>query len=361
MNPQEQLCPNPECRASGKEGYIGVHSRKEQRYRCKCCGRTFSQTCQTAFYGLKKSPQLFEQVITLLAYGCPVQAIVAAFLLDERTVWAWLQRAGQQCQRVHAGEIEVRNLELGQIQADELKVKTYAGNLWMGLVMMVGTRLWLGGAVAPSRGKELLSQVFAFAQRAGRGGNLLIAVDGFNIYLEVIPKLFSQSWDWLRVGWQGWTQVAIVQTMKQKGGKRGKIDRVIAQGNPDFIGHMIHTTQGAGWINSAYIERLNATFRSRTACLVRDGRSLIRQPQHLSAWMWLVGSVYNWATYHQSLALALPVSRRKRFWLKRTPAIAAGLTDHRWTTAELLWWKHPTHYLLRQQILRATASPRYFA
>ena len=39
-------------------------------------------------------------VVTLLAHGCPIQAIVVAFGLDERTVAVWLKRAGEQCQRV---------------------------------------------------------------------------------------------------------------------------------------------------------------------------------------------------------------------------------------------------------------------
>jgi transposase-like protein len=40
-------------------------------------------------------------VLTLLSHGCPLQAIVAAFGIDERTVTAWLLRAGQHCQQVH--------------------------------------------------------------------------------------------------------------------------------------------------------------------------------------------------------------------------------------------------------------------
>src|SRR3954466_11683702 len=132
MNPQEQLCPNPTCGASGKAGQIGIHSQKEQRYRCKCCGRTFSESYGTAYYRVKKAHSLLTVVVTLLAYGCPIQAIVRAFELDERTVWAWLQRAGNHCQGVHEQMVMGAELELTQIQADELKVKTYLGTVWMG-------------------------------------------------------------------------------------------------------------------------------------------------------------------------------------------------------------------------------------
>jgi transposase-like protein len=343
MNPQEQLCPNPTCGASGKAGQIGIHSQKEQRYRCKCCGRTFSESYGTAYYRVKKAHSLLTVVVTLLAYGCPIQAIVRAFELDERTVWAWLQRAGNHCQGVHEQMVMGAELELTQIQADELKVKTYLGTVWMGLVMMVKTRLWLGGAVERKRGKILLRRVLTYAQRSGRVGRVLVAVDGFNIYLEVIAELFTQRWNWLQARWQGWTNVAIVQTMKQRRGKRGQVERRIACGTVASVQDFIRRSQGRGGINTAYIERLNATFRLRLHCLVRSSRTLIRHPQTLEAWMWLVGSCYNFCTEHEALRLKLFLSTRKHTWVARTPVMATGLTDHCWTVAELLTFKHPPH------------------
>jgi hypothetical protein len=53
-----------------------IHSRKEQRYRCKRCSQTFSATKGTALYRLHKPRELVVTVVTLLAYGCPPQAIV---------------------------------------------------------------------------------------------------------------------------------------------------------------------------------------------------------------------------------------------------------------------------------------------
>jgi transposase-like protein len=362
MNPQEQLCPYPGCGASGRQGQIGIHSQKEQRYYCKACQRTFSASRGTAYYRLKKAHDLFTLVITLLAYGCPVQAIVRAFGLDERTVWGWLQRAGDHCQQVHQQMVLEAAVELVQIQADELKVKTYLGTVWMGLVMLVKTRLWLGGAVEPTRGKRLLQRVLDYARRSGRDGVLLVAVDGFNIYLEVIPQLFQRSWDWLQGCWRGWTEVMIVQTMKQRRGKRGKVERTIACGNPASVRQRIQASQGRGGINTAYIERLNATFRLRLHCLVRCTRTLVRRPQVLEAWMWLVGSCYNFCTEHEALRQALPVSARKRYWVERTPAMATGLTDHRWQVAELLHFKHPpSGWLFFRKTEGALPLPRYCA
>jgi hypothetical protein len=51
--------------------------------------------------------------------------------------------------------------------------------------------------------------------------------------------------------------------------------------------------------------------------------------------MWLVGCADNFCWCHASLRQAAPPGER-RTWRERTPAMAAGLTDHPWTMAELL-------------------------
>ena len=103
MTPHDQFCPNEACEARGEigEGNIGCHSRKDRRYKCKQCGKTFTTTAGTPLYGLKTSHELFVIVVTLLAFGCPVQAIVMALGLDARTVRTWWAKAGGHCEDVH--------------------------------------------------------------------------------------------------------------------------------------------------------------------------------------------------------------------------------------------------------------------
>src|SRR5205823_10057765 len=66
-------------------------------------------------------------------YGCPVQAIVHAFDLDERTVASWRDRAGAHCEQVHHALIETGKLDLVHVQADEIRVKGRKLIAWMGL------------------------------------------------------------------------------------------------------------------------------------------------------------------------------------------------------------------------------------
>jgi transposase-like protein len=80
MNASQTFCPNEACIARGKigQGNIVIHAKQRPRYKCKTCERTFSAKEGTMFAGLRKPTELIVIVVALLAYGCPVQAIVHA-------------------------------------------------------------------------------------------------------------------------------------------------------------------------------------------------------------------------------------------------------------------------------------------
>ena len=102
------FCPNLACPARGQvgQGHIGIHSRQDQRFSCTQCRKTFAATKGTAFYRLRTPAETVVLVLTLLAHGCPLQAIVVAFGFDERTVAAWWARAGYQGQAVQEHLVE---------------------------------------------------------------------------------------------------------------------------------------------------------------------------------------------------------------------------------------------------------------
>jgi transposase-like protein len=138
MDPTTVFCPNGHCHARGQtgQGNIGIHSRKEQRFICHECHKTVSATTGTVFYRLRTAAETVVLIVTLLAHGCPVQAMVAALGFDERTMADWWARSGRQGQVVHAYLVE-QPRDLGQVQADELCVKKQGGIVWMAMGMMV--------------------------------------------------------------------------------------------------------------------------------------------------------------------------------------------------------------------------------
>jgi transposase-like protein len=345
MNPQEVFCPNETCLASGQigKGNISIHSQKERRYKCNVCGKTFAETKGTPFYRAHKLYTEMIIVITLLAYGCPVQAIVAAFGWDERTVKRVQAEAGSHCQDVHEHLVE-QPRDLHQVQADEIWVKAQGAILWLAMAIQVGPRLWLGAVVGEHRDQALVEALLRRVRACALCRPLLVCVDGFNAYLNAIRHVFREP----LMGQAGrprlrpWDGIYIAQVVKQHCGRRvvGVVQR-ICQGTLAQIQPLIRASQGSGGINTAFIERLNATFRARLAPLVRRGRALVQQLPTLHTAVYLVGTVYNFCTYHDSLRVELLLPHQRRRWLRRTPAIAAGITDHLWSVAELLWYKVP--------------------
>src|SRR5918997_40316 len=192
MDPQRQFCRNRACRAYGRTGvgHVLIHSRAERRYQCKRCRRTFAETAGTALYRLRTARDEVVLVVTLLAYGCPVQAIVAAFGLDERTVARWQTRAGAQCRQVHEHLVQAGRVELGQVQADEIRVRAVGGVLWLASAIAVPSRLWLGGVVRPTRDARLIRSLLERVRACGPVRAVLLCTDGLASYPKQALRVF---------------------------------------------------------------------------------------------------------------------------------------------------------------------------
>ena len=337
MDPTATFCPHWACPARGQtgQGNIGIHSRKDKRFLGTECHKTFSATKGTALYRLRTAAETVALVVTLLAHGCPPQAIVAAFGFDERTVRRWMGRGGAQGQAVQEYLVE-QPRDLGQVQADEIRVKKQGGIVWMALAMMVATRLWLAGEVSEHRDMSLIRRLIERVRRCALPRPLLFCTDGLCAYIRAIRETFRDA---VRTGGRGrpslrpWRNVCIAQVVKRYAQRRVvEVERRIVDGTPARVETLRRRSQGNGVINTASIERLNATFRERLAALTRRGRALARCTRTLQEGMYLIGTVYNFCTPHASLTYAGATT---------TPAMAAGITGHCWSVHELLSYHVP--------------------
>lgn len=256
------VCPKADCGASGR---IGVHSRAKRQYICQACGKTFAETTGTMLYGLKRPTWMVLLVLALLLHGCPVQAIVFAFGQDERTVADWHRKAGEHAKKVHSEQIAQARLELGQVQADELSSKTQLGSVWIAFALSVFSRLWLGGVIFHHRDEALIiSLIRQVRQAAHWGGSLLWAVDGLNAYRKAILKVFRDPYYIGKVGGPPkvvWDDLHLVQVLKRDTARQHvKVTRQLLHGSMKRAGSLMQESQVMlGCINTAYIERLNAT------------------------------------------------------------------------------------------------------
>lgn len=133
-------------------------------------------------------------LVTLLSYGCPLQTIVRAFALDERTVAAWQKRAGEQCQRVHTQLMEAGKVKSQHIQADEIRAKGRRLIVWIALAMDVTTRLWLAGTVSQHRDRTLIDRLLQHAHACCQFvQGLLVSTDGFAASPRSIVRAFREK------------------------------------------------------------------------------------------------------------------------------------------------------------------------
>jgi hypothetical protein len=278
-------------------------------------------------------------VLTLLSHGCPTQAIVAAFGLDERTVARWLAEAGRHCQRVHEHLVEQGQLDLQHVQADELWVKQVGGKVWMALALAVPTRLWLGGAISRQRDLPLITRLVQQVRACSVTPAILVCVDGLASYVTAFLKVFRQP---IHTGRRGRPRLVLpdgfqfAQVVKHSAKRHVVgVTRRVLHGTQAGIEAVLTATATGTVINTASIERLNATFRAHLAPLTRRGRAIARPEAALTAGMWLVGTAYNFCWPHDSLRQLAPAAAPRK-WQQRTPAMVAGLADHPWTIGELL-------------------------
>jgi hypothetical protein len=304
----------------------------------------FAETIDTPFYRLHKPAALAVLVLTLLSHGCPTQAIVAAFGLDERTVARWLVSAGRQCQRVHEHLVEQGQVDLQHVQADELWVKQVGAKVWMALALAAPTRLWLGGVISRHRDLDLITRLVQRVRASALTPALLVCVDGLATYVTAFLKVFRQP---IRTGRRGRPRLVLpdgfqfAQVVKHAAKRHVVgVTRRVLHGTQAGIEAVLTATATGTVINTAYIERLNATFRAHLAPLTRRGRAIARTETALTAGMWLVGTAYNFCWPHDSLRQPAP-DHASRTWLLRTPAMAAGLTDHPWALDDLLRFQIP--------------------
>jgi hypothetical protein len=281
----------------------------------------------------KKTPvDIIVLVVTLLAHGCPVRAMVAACGVTAETVRTWAAEAG-----VHGAQVH-RHLVLGACwsllhgHADEMRVRMQKGMVWMAMALMVSTRLWLGGVVSAQRDTGLMRRLADRVRACARPGALLVAVDGLAASVHAFRCALRSKAPRKGPGrphLAPWEQVVIGQVVKQdeRGRMVGGVRRLV-QGAAAALDARLAASGGGQTVHTASIERLHATFRSRLARLVRRPRSGARRQRMVTLGMDLVGTVDNVGTPHDTLTNAQGH--------RCTPAMVAGLTHHVWTVADLL-------------------------
>jgi hypothetical protein len=125
----------------------------------------------------------------------------------------------------------------------------------------------------------------------------------------------------------GWQYLQVVK-QREKGRVRG-VEAKVVYGDEQEVLQLL----GA---STSYVERTNLTSRHMNSRLVRKTLGYSKEVEMLRASSIWEDAVYNLGRALKTLRIESWESNDKRRWIGRSPAMAAGLTDHIWEIQELL-------------------------
>jgi IS1 family transposase/transposase-like protein len=350
-------CPNQQCPyfgitdasihalvGDGKHG----HAEQIQTFRCQACRTTFSARRDTPLYRLKTPSQQVAIVLTALAEGLDPSAAERVFGYRQATITTWLIRAGRHAELFH--EHCFRNLHLPHLQLDELRTRLRSAKqiLWLWLAIDPLTKMIPVLQLGP-RTQNMAHTVIHFLRRSLAPGCLpLFTSDGLNLYFYALTAHFGQ---WLEVGRRGrkvrqWQVAAdLIYGQVKKCYRQRKLVRVrpvMRLGTQADLTIALQRLGLSGRLNTAFIERVNLTVRHGIAALARRTWATAQQSPHLLAHLEWWRAYYHFVRPHEALRVALMQPRERggkrlaQRYRPRTPAMAAGRTNRRWTTREVL-------------------------
>jgi transposase-like protein len=118
----EIVCENRDCRSYRKTGThirrYGKTRKGVQRYQCKWCKATFTQTKGSFFYNLHTNPDTILECFTLVSQGRAFSSIRRLKGIKEDTLVSWLRMAS-----AHVEEVEsllIAQNRLNRVQLEKL-------------------------------------------------------------------------------------------------------------------------------------------------------------------------------------------------------------------------------------------------
>ena len=362
-----QPCPNPECvhynrKQQGNVSAIATYltqSGKRRILRCHTCATQFAATRETVFFDLRTTEDKVMMALKMLLVRVDLAGISFVLGVTEETVLAWRRRVAHQAEAVNRHLL--RNLPVTPVQRDEMwnfierkqaRETDEAGESgpdgedgrqWVWVSFAPEFRLMIAAVVGP-RTLDMAQEVVAVT-KARVAGIPAFFSDGFTCSLAALIAAFHVVTTCARTGKRGRPRKPLCaphpdlvygQLVKQK--KQGKLltlsTRVVL--GAERLTHLGFT------LSTALVERVNLTLRQALAPLARKTSSFCKDRKRMRQRVVFFQAFYNVARPHMSLRQPLSLHERTRRgaicprWQERTPAMAAGLTDHVWTFRELL-------------------------
>jgi hypothetical protein len=328
------------------------------------------ETLGALFHGKRVSVALIVHVIGCLAEGLGIRGTARVFEVDPHTVLPWLMEATEQ--RRAFAQYFLHDLHLTQVQLDELdavlsalqdgtiseegateRLSRSPHGVWAALAPESTLRLTIEvGDRTRAMAQRVVHQV---AQRLAPDGAPLFLTDGFKESATALLTPYGQGVQPARRQAAGpapkprWLPLpGLLDAQVIKTGRRRRLVRVSQRVVFGTLAAIEQVLAAHGWhINTAFIERRNLSMRPHVAAVGRRVSTLCKGEDGMRQQLTLSHVYDHFCLPHASLRQPLPQpvpthgTGSAQLWQARTPAMAAGLTEHVWTLRAVLLFRVP--------------------
>ncbi len=304
----------------------------------------------TALYHARLANNQFDTIATSLAEGVSIAATARIQKTNEKSVTRVVVKAARHARQVtHA---LLRNVKVSECQLDEMwsfvgnkeknlgvleELARILGDAWIWIAFDAVNKIILAYVVG-KRTTEYAIQLVKEVKRVTISIPDLFSSDQLSQYPAALlqeygryvypphkpgpgrlpkPRLVPSP------------ELRYVQVVKKyKQNRVVEVTRKVVFGDPEEIDRILAASPVSKKINTAYIERCNGTARHINARCVRKTYCFSKSMEHHEHQLALSFAYYHLCRSHKTLS--------KRYSRPTTPFMAAGITDHVWTMAELL-------------------------
>jgi len=321
-------------------------------------------------HGKRGSVELIVRVLACLAEGLGIRGTARVFEIDPSTVLQWLVDAAEQL-RAFSQHV-LHDVRVQQVQLDELcallsAVKDGTVSEAEAIERLERSPQWVWVAMDPESqwllAIDVGNRTLAMAQRVVHQVVQVLAPDCAPLFLtdgfrEYMTALLTHYGQWVQPPrrqskgpmstprWMplpGLLYAQVVKTVRRR--RLVAVQHRVVFGTLDAVNQVLAPL---GWhINTAFVERIHLTIRQHVAAVGRRVSTLCKGEDGLRQQLAVFHCYDNCCLPHASVRLPLPQpepthsSGSATQWQPRTPAMAAGLTDHVWTLREVLRFRVP--------------------
>ena len=347
---QNPFCPDVGIRGKGNlrwHGYSG-HKKQIRCLFCRTCGKVFSERKGTVLEHCRLHEEKAISILEHLREGNGVRSTARLTEVCPNTVVRYARIAGKHAFELHDEMVAV-SPKTREVQLDEkwsfvykkesnctLEEEEYGDN-WDHTAIDAEHRLLL--VISP--GKRTSNQcdkvVKEVKRRTGGRTDLLFTSDEHAPYKTAIENSYSaedhcQMHKRFKKTKKRMPENLCYATVRKtrKGGRVIEVLKTLVFGPLTLLIMLLFQSKVSTTINTSFVERHNATDRGQNA---RKGRKTLRFSKDWgvhNAMTFFVAYSYNFCWPVRTLR----VKNEQGKWVARTPAMAAGLAQHIWTTKE---------------------------